>query len=82
MRIGIGNDHVAVEMKNEIKAYLEEKGYADKDYIDAKLEVMKQEIIREIEASLDILVEPIVDRLLDEKIGGVDNEDIEGLFED
>ncbi|MCQ2770710.1 MAG: ribose 5-phosphate isomerase B [Clostridia bacterium] len=27
MRIGIGNDHVAVEMKNEIKAYLESKGY-------------------------------------------------------
>lgn len=25
MKIGIGNDHVAVEMKNEIKAYLEEK---------------------------------------------------------
>ena len=27
MKIGIGNDHVAVEMKNEIKAYLEEKGH-------------------------------------------------------
>ena len=25
MKIGIGNDHVAVEMKNEIKAYLEKK---------------------------------------------------------
>ena len=32
MRIGIGNDHVAVEMKNEIKAYLEEKGYEMVDY--------------------------------------------------
>lgn len=27
MKIGIGNDHSAVEMKNEIKAYLEEKGH-------------------------------------------------------
>mgnify|MGYP002852278330 CR=1 FL=1 len=26
-RLAIGNDHVAVEMKKEIKAYLEEKGY-------------------------------------------------------
>lgn len=27
MKIAIGNDHSAVEMKNEIKKYLEEKGY-------------------------------------------------------
>ena len=27
MRVGIGNDHAAVEMKNEIMAYLQEKGY-------------------------------------------------------
>ena len=27
MKIGIGNDHSAVEMKNEIKAFLESKGY-------------------------------------------------------
>lgn len=27
MKIAIGNDHAAVEMKNEIKAYLEAKGY-------------------------------------------------------
>ena len=26
-KLAIGNDHAAVEMKNEIKAYLEEKGY-------------------------------------------------------
>lgn len=26
MKLAIGNDHVAVEMKNEIKKYLEEKG--------------------------------------------------------
>lgn len=26
MKIAIGNDHVAIEMKKEIKAYLEEKG--------------------------------------------------------
>ena len=25
MKIGIGNDHVAVEMKNEIKAYILKK---------------------------------------------------------
>lgn len=25
MKIGIGNDHVAVDMKNEIKEYLESK---------------------------------------------------------
>lgn len=27
MKLVIGNDHAAVELKNEIKAYLEEKGY-------------------------------------------------------
>ena len=27
MKIGIGNDHAAVAMKNEIKAYLEELGH-------------------------------------------------------
>lgn len=27
MKIAIGNDHVAVELKNEIAAYLREKGY-------------------------------------------------------
>ena len=32
MKIGIGNDHVAVEMKNEIKAYLEEKGHEVVDF--------------------------------------------------
>ena len=26
MKIGIGNDHAAVEMKNEVVAYLKEKG--------------------------------------------------------
>ena len=26
MKLAIGNDHVAVEMKNEIKAYLQQKG--------------------------------------------------------
>ena len=32
MKIGISNDHSAVEMKNEIKKYLEEKGYEVIDY--------------------------------------------------
>ena len=32
MKIGIGNDHVAVEMKNEISAYLESKGYEVVNY--------------------------------------------------
>ncbi len=32
MRIGIGNDHTAVEMKNEIVKHLEEKGYEVVNY--------------------------------------------------
>lgn len=32
MKIGIGNDHAAVAMKNEIKAYLEEFGHEVVDY--------------------------------------------------
>ena len=32
MKIGISNDHSAVEMKNEIKKYLEEKGHEVIDY--------------------------------------------------
>ncbi|MBQ7496868.1 MAG: ribose 5-phosphate isomerase B [Selenomonas sp.] len=27
MKLAIGNDHVAIDMKNEIKSYLESKGY-------------------------------------------------------
>lgn len=32
MKIAMGNDHSAVEMKKEIKAYLEEKGYEIVDF--------------------------------------------------
>ena len=32
MKIGIGNDHAAVAMKNEIKAYLEELGHEVVDF--------------------------------------------------
>ena len=32
MKIGIGNDHSAVELKNEIKAFLESKGHEVLDY--------------------------------------------------
>ncbi len=32
MKIAMGNDHTGVEMKNEIKAYLEEKGYEVIDF--------------------------------------------------
>lgn len=32
MKIGIGNDHAAVEMKNEVVKYLEEKGYEVVNY--------------------------------------------------
>ena len=32
MRIGIGNDHAAVDMKNEIVNYLQEKGYEVVNY--------------------------------------------------
>ena len=32
MRIGIGNDHVAVDMKKQIKEYLETKGYQVIDF--------------------------------------------------
>lgn len=32
MKIGISNDHSGVQMKNEIKKYLEEKGYHVVDY--------------------------------------------------
>lgn len=32
MKIGIGNDHAAVEMKNEVVAYLQEKGYEVVNY--------------------------------------------------
>lgn len=32
MKIGIGNDHVAVDMKNEIKKHLEDKGYTVVDF--------------------------------------------------
>lgn len=32
MKIGIGNDHTGVEMKNEIKKYLEDKGYEIVNY--------------------------------------------------
>ena len=32
MKIGIGNDHAAVEMKQDIAEYLEQKGYEVVNY--------------------------------------------------
>ena len=59
------------------EAYLEEKGYADTEYIDTKIEVMKQQI----EEDMVPLLNPIVDVLLDEKTSNVGDEKIEELFE-
>ena len=33
MKIAMGNDHAAVEMKQEIQKYLEEIGYKEADYL-------------------------------------------------
>ena len=33
MKIGIGNDHAALEMKNQVMEYLEEKGYEVINYV-------------------------------------------------
>ena len=38
MKIGIANDHTAVEMKNDIKAYLESQGYTVINYGTDSLE--------------------------------------------
>ena len=38
MKIGIGNDHAATEMKNQIVAYLQEKGYEVVNYGTDSLE--------------------------------------------
>lgn len=62
--------------------YLEEKGYADKDYIDAKIVILKEELEAEIADLVEPLVEPIVDRLLDEKIDDIDKESIDDLFDE
>lgn len=61
--------------------YLEQKGYADEDYIDAKIAALKLEIEDEIEVLVEPVIEPIVDRLLDIKIGSIDNQEIEDLFD-
>lgn len=61
--------------------YLEQQGYADKAYLDAKIAVLKLEIENEIEVLVEPVIEPIVDRLLDLKLQPVDNESIQELFE-
>ena len=40
MKLAIGNDHVAVEMKNEVKAYLEQKGIAKRLLISVPIFVV------------------------------------------
>ena len=50
MKIGIGNDHSALEMKKEIIAFLEEKGHQVVDYGTASEESCDYPIYGEIVA--------------------------------
>ena len=51
MKIAIGNDHAAVEMKQEIRTYLEEKGY---EVINLEQIPMKAAIIRNMVKQSDV----------------------------
>lgn len=57
MKIGIGNDHAAVAMKNEIKAYLEELGHEVVDFGISKEESC--DLSRYMEKPWDALLYPV-----------------------
>ena len=78
MKIGIGNDHVAVEMKNEIKAYLEEKGHehilekvkepatkesSESDFSNLGIEVEENYNIEEVVDDVTAYVQTVLDEM-------------------
>lgn len=66
------------------ESYLKDKGYADEEYVDAKIVAMESVILDDVESALPgmiaPIVRPVVDEVIDEKIQDIDEDDIEDLF--
>ena len=56
MKLAIGNDHVAVEMKQEIKKYLEEQGTLMQSwapFTEGRKRIFEEPVLKEIAAAHD-----------------------------
>ena len=76
----IGEDLSVTANEVATKDYLDEKGYATEDYVDAKIAVLKQELEDEIEELVEPVVRPLVEQIIDEEIQPEDNSRIDELF--
>lgn len=76
----IGEDLSVTANEVATKDYLDEKGYATEDYVDAKIAVLKQELEDEIEELVEPVVRPMVEQIIDEEIQPEDNSKIDELF--
>ncbi len=60
--------------------WIKEQGYADEEYIDYKMEILKHELEDEIDELVRPVVKPICEEVIDETIQPIDDQDIESLF--
>ena len=60
--------------------WIKEQGYADEEYIDYKMEILKQELEGDIDELVKPIIKPMCEEVVDEMVQPVDNQDIESLF--
>lgn len=81
IRYEIGDDLTVTEDAYVTESYLKEHGYADEEYIDEKIAILKAELEDEIEELVAPVVEPMVRSIIDEEIQPEDDENIRELFD-
>ena len=81
VRYEIGDDLTVTEDAYVTESYLKEHGYADEEYIDEKIAILKAELEDEIEELVEPVVRPMVEAIIDEDIQEEDDEEIRKLFD-
>ena len=81
VRYEIGDDLTVTEDAYVTESYLKEHGYADEEYIDEKIAILKAELEDEIEELVEPVVRPLVESIIDEDIKEEDDENIRNLFD-
>lgn len=75
----IANDEISSDTYIT-ESYLRDHGYVTEDYVNLRIEALKQEIEDEIETLIEPVIRPMVEEVIDEDIQNVSDEEIESLF--
>ena len=78
----VGDDLSVTRETVATQEWIQAQGYADKTYLDYKIEVLKQELEDEIEELVRPVVYPMVTQIINDEIKNVPIEDIEDLFDE